>query len=477
MLFNSITFLVFFVLVFFMYWFPLKRNLRGQNIFLLVCSYVFYGWWDWRFLGLIALSTIVDYAVGLALGKTQKVSRRKALLVLSMVFNLGVLCYFKYVNFFIGNLILAFSKFGMHTNMHSLHLILPVGISFYTFQTMSYTIDVYRRKISHTRSFVNFAAFVAFFPQLVAGPIERASHLLPQFSKPRVFDYEKAKSGLFLMVWGLFKKVVIADTCATYVNVIFEDYQNMNSLSLMLGAFYFAFQIYGDFSGYSDMAIGLARLLGFDLMMNFNKPYFSRNIGEFWRRWHISLSTWFRDYLYIPLGGSRGKSIMVIRNVFLIFLISGFWHGANWTFMFWGFLNALYFLPLLYKGKHKTYTGHIVLGMNRRGLRDLGNMILTFALVLIAWVFFRARHMDEALNYLKISVTDLTFNIQYLSIERYAVEALLLIAAFIFIEWRSRHQEHPFTGRFKQVYFSLALCFIIILGVYSQHTDFIYFQF
>ena len=335
MLFNSFTFLVFFILVFVIYWFPLRNKTKLQNVFILFASYVFYAWWDWHFLGLIILSTLVDYFIGNQLVKFENSNTRKGLLSISIIFNLGLLCYFKYANFFIENWIIAWESVGITSNVTSLNIILPVGISFYTFQTMSYTIDIYRNKLKPSTSLVNFAAFVAFFPQLVAGPIERASHLLPQFSIKRIFDYKYATSGLYLIVWGLFKKVVIADTCATYVNTIFDNYENMNALSLLLGAVYFAFQIYGDFSGYSDMAIGLSRVLGFDLKQNFNKPYFSRNIAEFWRRWHISLSTWFRDYLYIPLGGSKVSNILKIRNVFAIFLVSGFWHGANWTFIFW----------------------------------------------------------------------------------------------------------------------------------------------
>lgn len=438
---------------------------------------MFYGWWDWRFLGLIAISTLVDYLIGKLISIESRTHRRKLLLFISIALNLGLLGYFKYYNFFIENWVSAWQSIGIESNVSSLNIILPVGISFYTFQTMSYIIDVYRNKIKHSTSLVNFAAFVAFFPQLVAGPIERATHLLPQFSVKRIFNYEYVVSGIYLIVWGLFKKIVIADTCATYVNVIFEDYEKMNSLSLFLGAVYFAFQIYGDFSGYSDIAIGTSKLLGFDLMQNFNKPYFSRNIAEFWRRWHISLSTWFRDYLYIPIGGSKGKLINQVRNIFVIFLVSGLWHGANWTFIFWGLLNALYFLPQVLFNKGRKNLNPVSLNFNKEGITNFFNMVTTFLLVVVAWVFFRANTITDAFVYLKYLISDLNFSIQYLSIERYAIEALLLLVGFILTEWLSRNYEHPFIGKFKTVYLIIVVVLMIILGVYSEHSDFIYFQF
>ncbi|WP_417236782.1 MBOAT family O-acyltransferase [Bizionia paragorgiae] len=477
MLFNSFTFLIFFILVFFIYWFPLKNKTKVQNVFILLSSYVFYAWWDWRFLGLIVASTIVDYFIGNHLGKQQAVKCRKILLGISIIFNLGLLCYFKYANFFIENWILAWDSVGVKTNVTSLQIILPVGISFYTFQTLSYTIDVYRKNLKPTHNFINFAAFVAFFPQLVAGPIERASHLLPQFTLNRKFDYNYATSGLYLIVWGLFKKIVIADTCATYVNTIFDNYETMNALSLLLGAIYFAFQIYGDFSGYSDIAIGLSRLLGFDLKQNFNKPYFSRNIAEFWRRWHISLSTWFRDYLYIPLGGSQGTKVLKVRNVFIIFLVSGFWHGANWTFVFWGALNAFYFLPLVLLNTNRKHLDAVSIKANKAGLITFYDIVTTFLLVTLAWVFFRAPTITDAFAYLIRLFSNHNFSIQYLTIERYNIEAILLLFLFTVLEWCSRNYEHPFKGRFNNLLFVIVIVLIITLGVYSEHANFIYFQF
>ncbi len=477
MLFNSISFLIFLPVVFILYWGLFKRSLKLQNIFLLLASYLFYGWWDYRFLALIAASTLVDYFIGRFLQKTGNETHRKLLLSLSLIFNLGLLGFFKYYNFFIESWIDSWANLGVEMQVSSLNIILPVGISFYTFQTLSYTIDVYRRKIEPTSDIINFSVFVAFFPQLVAGPIERAKHLLPQFSKKRIFNEEQAISGIHLILWGLFKKIVIADSCAVYVNAIFDDYENMNSASLLLGAFYFAFQIYGDFSGYSDIAIGTGRLFGFDLMRNFNFPYFSRNIAEFWRRWHISLSTWFRDYLYIPLGGSRGSKWQQVRNVFIIFLVSGFWHGANWTFVIWGGLHALFFLPLLLGDQNRNHLNQVAEDKLLPSFRELLQMMFTFGLTSFAWIFFRADSLFDAVNFIKRIFTDLRFALQYLSIERYNVEMLLIIGIFVFLEWFHRHLEHPFSGTFKWVKIILIILMLLTLGVYSDQQEFIYFQF
>ena len=346
MLFNSIDFALFLPIVFLLYWGLAKNRRSLQNSIILISSYVFYGWWDWRFLSLILFSTIVDYLVALAIKKQTQKRSKKILLLVSIFTNIGLLGFFKYYNFFIDNFIKAFTLLGKDLEVVPLSIILPVGISFYTFQTLSYTIDVYRGKLEPTTSFVQFATFVCFFPQLVAGPIERAKHLLPQFERVRKLDKEQAVLGINQILWGLFKKVVIADNCAQYVNDIFSYHETYTSGTLMLGAIYFAFQIYCDFSGYSDIAIGTARLFGVDLMANFKYPYFSRDVAEFWRRWHISLSTWFRDYVYIPLGGNEGGFLRKTRNVMVVFIVSGFWHGANWTFIAWGGLNGLLFLPL-----------------------------------------------------------------------------------------------------------------------------------
>jgi alginate O-acetyltransferase complex protein AlgI len=477
MLFNSIPFLIFLPVVFILYWGALKRSLKLQNLFLLLASYLFYGWWDYRFLALIAASTLIDYSIGRFLQKMENQSHRKLLISQSLIFNLGSLGFFKYYNFFIESWMDSWAGLGVSMNLSSLNIILPVGISFYTFQTLSYTIDVYRGKIEPTSNIINFSVFVAFFPQLVAGPIERAKHLLPQFSKKRVFKEEQAISGIHLILWGLFKKIVIADSCAIYVNAIFNDYENMNSASLILGAFYFAFQIYGDFSGYSDIAIGTGRLLGFDLMRNFNFPYFSRNIAEFWRRWHISLSTWFRDYLYIPLGGSRGSTRQQLRNVFIIFLVSGFWHGANWTFAIWGGLHALFFIPLLLGDQNRKHLNQVAENQLLPSFRELLQMLFTFGLTSFAWIFFRANSIGDAVNFIKRIFTDLSFELQYLSIERYNIEMLLLLGIFILMEWFHRHLEHPFTGRYKLVKIIAIILMLLTLGVYSEQQEFIYFHF
>ncbi|MCL4158939.1 UNVERIFIED_CONTAM: hypothetical protein GTU68_043845, partial [Idotea baltica] len=389
MLFNSIDFAVFLPIVFALYWLLNKKSLKLQNILIVFASYLFYGWWDYRFLALIIFSTIVDFIVGIYLKKLTDDFKRKCLLYLSVIVNIGLLGFFKYFNFFVDNFVTAFSFFGSEIQANTLDIILPVGISFYTFQTLSYSIDIYRRKLEPTKDIVAFAAFVSFFPQLVAGPIERASNLLPQFYKRKTFNYANAVDGTRQILWGFFKKVVIADNCATHSNIIFDGYEDFSASTLLVGAILFTFQIYGDFSGYSDIAIGTSRLFGFNLKQNFAFPYFSRDIAEFWRRWHISLSTWFRDYVYIPLGGSRGSRLSQIRNVFVIFIVSGFWHGANWTFIIWGALNALYFIPLLLLNKNRTHTNI-----------DFIKMLVTFLLTVIAWIFFRAETLSKALDYI-----------------------------------------------------------------------------
>ena len=427
MLFNSIDFAVFLPIVFILYWFVLNKNLKLQNFLIVAASYLFYGWWDWRFLSLILFSTIIDYLVGRKLRSEDNQTKRKILLWTSILVNLGFLGFFKYYNFFLDNFLTAFSLFGTEIKANSLNIILPVGISFYTFQTLSYTIDVYKQKLEPTKDFIAFSAFVSFFPQLVAGPIERATHLLPQFYKKRKFDYTLAVDGMRQILWGLFKKIVIADNCAEYANQIFNNSADMNGSTLVLGALFFTFQIYGDFSGYSDIAIGTSRLFGFDLMQNFNFPYFSRDIAEFWRRWHISLSTWFRDYLYIPLGGSRGGTWMKVRNTFAIFIVSGFWHGANWTFIVWGALNALYFLPLLLLNKNRTNTNTVAQGKYLPTFKEIFKIGITFSLTVFAWIFFRAESLTHALHYIKGIFQYSIFSVP----EILPIPVLILIVLFI----------------------------------------------
>jgi alginate O-acetyltransferase complex protein AlgI len=477
MFFNSLAFAIFLPLVFFLYWFVFNKTKNTQNAVLILASYYFYSCWDWRFLFLLVFSTFLDYYTGIRIEKSTNESSRKFWFWLSIVVNLGFLGIFKYFNFFSASFAQLFTSFGFHVSPFMLDVILPVGISFYTFHGLSYVIDIYYKRIQAEYNFLDYSLFVSYFPLLVAGPIERATHLLPQVKIKRTFDFEKAKEGLAQFVWGLVKKVVIADTCATYANAIFDHYPSMNSLSLILGAIYFAFQIYGDFSGYSDMALGMSKLFGIDLLRNFNYPYFSRDIAEFWRRWHISLSSWFRDYLYIPLGGSQGGTWFKIRNTFIIFLVSGFWHGANWTYVVWGLLNAIYFLPLLVMQKNRNNTGPLVLSYDWNGVKTMLNILLTFMLSTIAWVFFRARTITDAVLYLKQIVVNGTFSAQYLSNERYNYEILLLLGVFVVVEWNNRNRVEPLSGRYSLVKFGLAIAAIMALGTFSDYKEFVYFQF
>lgn len=432
---------------------------------------------------MILFSTVIDYSVGRKLLVEKRDNRRKMLLWTSVIVNLGFLGFFKYYNFFLDNFVDAFAFFGTKISVSSLNIILPVGISFYTFQTLSYTIDVYKRKLEPTKDFIAFSAFVCFFPQLVAGPIERATQLLPQFYKKRVFELDKAKDGMRQILWGLFKKVVIADNCATFANDIFNNSGHMNGSALVLGALFFTFQIYGDFSGYSDIAIGTSRLFGFHLMQNFAFPYFSRDIAEFWRRWHISLSTWFRDYVYIPLGGSRGGIRMKIRNTFIIFVISGFWHGANWTFMVWGVLHALYFLPLLLMGKNRTHLGVVAEGNIWPSIKDFFSIIVTFSLTLFAWIFFRAKDLDHAFSYIAGVFSKSLFERPNFLHLRMAFVSVVLIVLAVVVEWLGRENKYALESlerRFNRPYrWFIYAVIVFVIGVYmkTEESPFIYFQF
>ena len=478
MLFNSIDFAIFLPVVFLFYWFLTSKNLKLQNLLIVVVSYIFYGWWDWRFLSLIIFSTIVDYSVGLKLLNQSNQIKRNWLLACSIIVNLGFLGFFKYYNFFLENFTTAFSFFGTQIEASSLTIILPVGISFYTFQTMSYTIDVYKHKLQPTKDFIAFSAFVSFFPQLVAGPIERATNLLPQFYKKRKFNYGDSVNGLRQMLWGFFKKIVIADTCAEYVNIIFNNSNDYSGVTLLIGAILFAFQIYGDFSGYSDIAIGTARLLGFNLMKNFAFPYFSRDIAEFWRRWHISLSSWFRDYLYIPLGGSRGSTLNKIKNILIIFIVSGFWHGANWTFIIWGLLNAIYFLPLLLLNQNRKNLDIVAKEKLLPNLKEFSSILLTFFLTLVAWIFFRAENVTHAINYIAGIFSYSLFSIPEIRIK--SISALIIF--FVIIEWIGRDGEYAIEKiNFKiPKAFRWAFYYLIAMLIFLYQKDeqqFIYFQF
>ena len=518
MLFNSLTYALYLPIVFLLYWFvfgpynPLLVNKAGnargdehtrdypvslQNLLIVVASYVFYGWWDWRFLILIFITTLCSFGSGLLISHVSAsagrgAALRKFALWGNIVLNLGILATFKYYNFFATQFAHAF---GFSADHILLNVILPVGISFYTFQALSYTIDVYRGKISATRDVVAFFAFISFFPQLVAGPIERATNLLPQFLQPRRFDYGQAVDGMRLILWGLFKKMVVADNCATYVDMVFADYANQSASTLLLGAVFFTFQIYGDFSGYSDIAIGTARLFGIRLMRNFNVPYFSRDIAEFWRRWHISLTTWFRDYVYIPLGGSRPeipdgirhpeayKKMIVARNTFIIFLLSGFWHGTNWTFIVWGLYHALLFMPLILLGKNRKYTDTVACenGIQKLfpSLKELSQMLLTFMMAVIGWIIFRAENIRQAWEYF-CAMFDPSLFAKPIKSREVAVNALMIIIMLI-IEFSTRNGEHGLDIKNKnkivQMVMYIFIYLLILFFCNIETIEFIYFQF
>lgn len=405
-------------------------------------------------------------------------SRAKAVNVVNIVINLLILGVFKYYDFFVISFADVF--LGGKTDGLLLKVILPVGISFYTFQALSYSIDVYRGKLEPTRDVIQFFAFVSFFPQLVAGPIERATNLLPQFAGPRSFDYETGASGMRQILWGLFKKMVIADNCAIYVDQVFSTYQTQSGSTLLLAAFFFAFQVYGDFSGYSDIAIGTSKLFGIRLMRNFNVPYFSRDIAEFWRRWHISLTTWFRDYVYIPLGGSRCSKAKIVRNTFIIFLLSGFWHGANWTFIAWGAYHALLFLPLILMGKNRKYRNTVAEGRILPTIKEVGQMLLTFFLVTIGWIIFRAESIEQAWAFFCGLFKRSFFSIPWIDSPTYILKLMVALPVLIILEWMGRNKECPITfghlgklGRWT-VYVLLS---IMVFAFGATSESFIYFQF
>ena len=484
MLFNSISFALFLPIVFFLYWFIANKSIKFQNIVLLFSSYFFYACWDWRFLFLLFFSTYLDYFTGLKMTTTTTKKPRKFWFWLSFSVNLGFLEVFKYYDFFAKSFAEAALGFGIQINPSTLNVILPVGISFYTFHGLSYIIDIYNEKIKPEKNFVDYAVFVSFFPLLVAGPIERATHLLPQIKTKRTFDYLKAVDGLRQILWGLFKKIVIANSCAKFANEIFLHQSDYSGSTLVLGALFFTFQIYCDFSGYSDIALGTARLFGIELLQNFAFPYFSRDIAEFWRRWHISLSTWFRDYLYIPLGGSKGGNWMRIRNTFIIFLVSGFWHGANWTFLIWGFLNALYIMPSILFKTNRNNLNVVAQGQMFPSLKELFSMLLTFGLTVFAWIFFRSESLQQALQYIDKIASQSLFKIPYFFGIGTSLPLLAFITFFLFTEWIGREKQfalqHIGLQWKKPLRWSLYI--FLLLSVYyfamiGSNQEFIYFQF
>lgn len=478
MLFNSIGFAFFLVLVFILYWFFTNKNLKSQNLLLLASSYFFYSCWDWRFLFLLIFSTLLDYYSGIQIEKSTSDKQRKFWFWISISINLGFLGVFKYFNFFAESFQELLSITGFQANIWSLNVILPIGISFYTFHGLSYVIDIYKKRIDPEKKIIDYALFVSYFPLLVAGPIERATHLLPQIKKKRNFNYSQAVDGLRQILWGLFKKIVIADNCAEYANLIFNNSSEYSGSTLIMGAVFFTFQIYGDFSGYSDIALGTSRLLGIELLKNFSFPYFSRDIAEFWRRWHISLSSWFKDYLYIPLGGSKGGKWMQVRNTFIVFLVSGFWHGANWTFIVWGFLNAIYFLPLLLFNMNRDNIDIVAKDTFFPSVKSFFAILLTFSLTVFAWIFFRANNLTHAISYIKSIFTKQLFVLP----EIRPTNVILLILIFMSIEWMGRKGNYALENfgfkwfrPFRWSFYLVLIIAIIILGTKAQ--EFIYFQF
>lgn len=476
MIFNSFNFLFFLPIVFFLHWFVAHKNSKSQNLLLLVSSYFFYACWDYRFLFLLVFSTLLDYFTGIKMSEALTIKRKKFWFWLSIVVNLGFLGVFKYYNFFISSFTDLLSGFGITSHFWTISVILPVGISFYTFHGLSYVIDIYHDKIKPERDFIDYSVFVSFFPLLVAGPIERATHLLPQIQKERVFYYDKAVDGLRQILWGLFMKIVVADNCAIVVDEVFKNQDHYNSSSLAIGAVFFAFQIYGDFSGYSNIALGTARLFGIELLRNFNYPYFSRDIAEFWRRWHISLSSWFKDYLYIPLGGSKGSLWLQIRNTLIIFLVSGFWHGANWTFIIWGLLNALYIMPLIVFKMNRNHTDIVAQNSYLPALKEFAQIIFTFVLTTVAWVFFRSDTVHGALQYaLRL------FDYRSYHFPEVDLKPFIFIFILLAVEWVQRTKPHglELSNVTKSVvrWFIYVLVFLVLLLFGANSDSFIYFQF
>ena len=479
MLFNSLSFLIFFPIIFILYWFVTQRNLKWQNIMLLIASYYFYACWDWRFLFLLVFSTGLDFFTGLKMEECTSKKQKQFWFWLSVILNLGFLGIFKYYNFFVSSFATGLANMGLHINVYTLKVILPVGISFYTFHGLSYVIDIYKEKIKAEKNFVDYSLFVSYFPLLVAGPIERATHLLPQIKVPRTFNANNAIVGVELMAWGFFKKVVIADSMSLLVNKVYANPTAYDSTSLVIAAIAFSFQIYCDFSGYSDIAIGCSKILGIDLLQNFNFPYLSRNIAEFWRRWHISLSSWFRDYIYIPLGGSKLSMVLNIRNVFVIFIVSGIWHGANFTFIIWGTIHALLFIPSFVMGSNKKYKQDIVhQGKMLPSIKDLVMMAITFFFVTLAWIFFRAENVSQAFTY----ITSIATNAVGKKLVFENTELMGYLFSYITLFLGSTYWLYVKTNLYKPsraMQFSIALLLLIVIAFFGQFSkqSFIYFQF
>jgi alginate O-acetyltransferase complex protein AlgI len=479
MLFNSLEFIIFFPIVVALY-FALKPKYRW--IMLLIASYYFYMCWNYKYIVLIAFSTCIDYVAGILLYRSKKKTLRILFLLASLFTNLGLLFFFKYFNFFGDSLNHIFSKFNIFYRVPAYNFLLPVGISFYTFQTLSYTIDIFKRQREPEYHFGKFALFVSFFPQLVAGPIERSVNLLPQINKTFHFEYERVKSGILQMCWGFFKKVVIADRLAEYVNQVYNNPGEYHGAPVILATVFFAFQIYCDFSGYSDIAIGSARIMGYELMTNFRRPYLAVSIQDFWRRWHISLSTWFRDYVYIPLGGSRVAKWRWHFNLFITFLVSGLWHGAEWTFLIWGALHGFYLVfANITKGQRNRMNSYIGLTDHPELYRIL-QIILTFLLVLFGWIFFRANNSADAITIIKDIFAPNTGGVVNLfRIPADFTIALVSIGLLIFIEIFEEHIQlyekmQRLARPMKWAVLTLLIFSVFIFGNWEAQ-DFLYFQF
>ncbi len=486
MLFNSIDFAIFFPLVFIIYWFVVSRNLKHQNLFIVAVSLMFYGWWDWRFLALLFSSCVINYFIGRLLSVQEKRSKRKLLLASALLYNLGLLLVFKYLNFFIGSFSSAFTFLGVNISGNSLNIVLPVGISFFTFQALGYILEVYRGNVKPSKDFINFSAFVSFFPLILAGPIERANHLLPQFFQKRVFDYLKATDGLRQILWGLFKKIVIADNCAEIVNTIFNNSAEgtlYSGITLVLGALLYAIQIYADFSGYSDIAIGVSRLLGFDIKRNFNFPYLSLSVADFWRRWHISLSSWLRDYLFTPMSiklrnwGMTG----VVFSLFVTFLLCGLWHGANYTFIIWGGLHGL----ALGWDVISTRTRKKIRKKANPALYNFISWSITFVFIVFTWIFFRADNMGHAVKYVHDMLAGLAYSwgyIQTTDLIYSEISLFMAILFFAYIEWCGREQQYAIEKLWHKqkrplrwaMYIALIFAMVFLGG---KEQQFVYFQF
>ncbi len=470
MLFNSIDFAIFCPIVFILYWFVFNKSVKQQNLLVILASFVFYGWWDWRFLTLLIISASTDFIIGVALDKTSVVSKRKGLLLLSILVNLGLLGFFKYADFFVGSFATAYSFFGATVDPVFLNIILPVGISFYTFQTLGYSIDVYRKTIPATRDLFSFFAFVSFFPQLVAGPIERAGNLLPQFVSARTFNQSDATDGMRQILWGLFKKVVVADNCGQFINKAFDGPESFTGSSLLIASCLFSIQIYCDFSGYSDIAIGTAKLFGIKLRRNFAYPFFSTGFIEFWRRWHISLTSWFKDYVYIPLGGNRISTTRTVFNILLVFVLSGLWHGANWTFVAWGLTNAFYFTIEYLIGQEKR---PINIGSGLRLIKST----TVFLLISLSFIFFRSESLSSATIFFGSIFEKSLFSIPDYSAILPVIFSIVLLA----VEWMGRNNEFAIqdvSALARPWRWSIYLVILAIMGLFSvERQQFIYFQF